>query len=534
MVTRTGIALSTLVAVGFGLAAPVAAAAPTATTAVAATPATSANSVIALSSLSFESQSVDATVGTTVALDWSVTDSAKKAQIIWGSIDIRQQGASPGTYLGPIHEVTFGTSWDGTISVLNSSGDVHNSTYRYAFPVPQYAATDHATWVVSNVSIRDDASHQHKYNATTLSAFDASFTATELVDSTPPALAIFTLGSEQPDAVNVADRPVQVDYEFNITEEESGFDGGRFVVQGPDGQTISTQFEMTIQDGLPTCGTDEESIFDPVCDIVVTIPQGAAVGTWTVTTVELTDVAGNREATHHLDLAPLIVTHNAVVRASGFALSSTVVNNWLGPVIVDLSMTVADAAPVTSVITQGTCGQTTAVPTDDGDGTISVPMMLFERAPRCVVSGIKVTDSAGDVSVYGSFYGQPDLGLAITEIPDTTPPVATGASLSATLFSASETPRNLGVDIQVQSAVGVVDADIVVYDSTGVPVAGSFGGVQQETDGTINDFVSLPQLTPGTYTVGFIITDAGGLSGVYGSPGLPTPPWGELEFTVTE
>ncbi len=77
-------------------------------------------------------------------------------------------------------------------------------------------------------------------------------------------------------------------------------------------------------------------------------------------------------------------------------------------------------------------------PTLNPDGTYSVAVSVFSIATSCSVDGIAVVDGAGHVSVYGAEYGLPDLGITLTRVPDTTPPVATGAALSATTITPTE------------------------------------------------------------------------------------------------
>ncbi|HEY9483024.1 MAG TPA: hypothetical protein VIR00_08680 [Micromonosporaceae bacterium] len=500
--------------------------------------ASSETSVIALTSLSFASTSVDATTpGTTVRLDWSVRDTVKKATNIWGTISVRQRGALPGTFVGPTQTITFGTLWDGTISVLAYKGDVHNSSYAYAFPVPQYATTDHNTWAITGVTIRDDASHHRSYTTAQAAVLgNTEFTATQLVDSTAPEIGVLSLGPQQTDTIDNAGRPVQVDYQLAVTEEEAGFSDGKLVVTGPGGQTISTSFAMgTAPDGSPTCGTDELGVnIDPLCDILVTFPQDAAAGTWILTSVELTDVLGNRNSQAGLALAPLVVTQDAVIHASGFSLSAAEVNNWNGPVTVQLSMSIQDnAAPVTSVVIDGTgCAEPSITPTDNGDGTVSIPVQILPLVPRCDVTGVKIVDAGGNTSVFGSTYDLPGLGLTITQIPDT-PPTATAAALSTTSFPASNEPPRIGLTGQVHSVVGVNRLDMAVYDANGTIVTVSNDTFGYVLDGTVQSSAPLPALSPGTYRVAFTITDQAGLFTMYGYPGFPPPPFGELQFTVT-
>jgi hypothetical protein len=149
----------------------------------------------------------------------------------------------------------------------------------------------------------------------------------------------------------------------------------------------------------------------------------------------------------------------------------------------------------------------------------------------CEVTGVELIDGAGAVSVYGSAYGAPAMDLVATETPDTTPPIATSAQLNQTTF-----PQGSGLSVvltaDVVSAVGVDVISMTVYNSAGAPVTGSDGGVSQITNGPVTTFAAISSLPAGTYTVGFILTDEGDLFAVYGGPGQPTPPWGQLQFTI--
>ena len=124
---RIAAVASTAAIATLGLAAPAAAA--------------GAGNLPSIGSFAFAQAHVDATAGNaTNTMTWSVRDKASGASTIWGDLSIRQQGAQSGTYVGPTYHVTFGTSWDGTIEVLASSGDAHESSYTYALPVPAQVA----------------------------------------------------------------------------------------------------------------------------------------------------------------------------------------------------------------------------------------------------------------------------------------------------------------------------------------------------------------------------------------------------------
>jgi hypothetical protein len=63
---------------------------------------------------------------------------------------------------------------------------------------------------------------------------------------------------------------------------------------------------------------------------------------------------------------------------------------------------------------------------------------------------------------------------------------------------------------------------------------GGFGGVPATLNGPVVFSVPTPVgMPPGTYTVAFQLTDAGGLTSSYGYPNTPPVPGGPLVFTVT-
>ena len=71
---------------------------------------------------------------------------------------------------------------------------------------------------------------------------------------------------------------------------------------------------------------------------------------------------------------------------------------------------------------------------------------------------------------------------------------------------------------------------IYAFDSSGNEVFEQSGGVSSISTNSFNLSEFLPA---GTYTVGFTLTDEGGLSTSYGTPGGQPMPGGPLQFTVT-
>ena len=111
------------------------------------------------------------------------------------------------------------------------------------------------------------------------------------------------------------------------------------------------------------------------------------------------------------------------------------------------------------------------------------------------------------------------------------------ASLDTASVSASSLPRNDVLTLDVTSFVGVTGFSLTVYDASGASAGGADGGISSVTDGPLELLVPLPRgLAPGVYTVGFMLTDAGGPHSQYGYPngvGYPVP-GGPLLITVTD
>ena len=500
-----------------GLAAPAAAA--------------GAGNLPSIGSFAFAQAQVDATSGNaTNIMNWHVRDKASGVSTLWGDLSIRQQGSRSGTYVGPMYHVTFGTSWDGTIQVLASSGDAHDSSYTYALPVPQYTGVAKATWVVTEVSLRDDLGQTHD----TGTPKGGSFTANDLVDSNPPSYDELGLDFNQADTVYTGAGAAPVAFLFVVTDPESGLAGGTLNLTGPGGATVAQPFEVVTQDGLPTCGSDEngDNHF-MLCEVTATIPADAAIGPWSLTQLDLTDVVGN--TLHGTDLTPVDfqVTRDADIQASNFAITPTVADNWQQSAPLTLTMDTAGATGgITGVDLQTTCHPDSTVPTDLGGGKISLALMLVQRSQGCDVTGIKLTDGAGHVSVYGADYGTDALALHVSEQPDTVAPIATSAHLNQTAFQVGG-GTNLLVFADVVSHVGVVGMDTTVFDVNGNAVDGSDGGVNDTTDGEVNTLVQITMLPAGTYTVGFSVQDAGNRSTAYGYPNQAVPVWGTLTFTIS-
>jgi hypothetical protein len=491
---------------------------------------------LTLTQLSFAQSSVDASGGgAAVALNWTLKDPNPAATTITGDVKIRMAGAQAGTYVGQVYDIPF--SLPGYTPGLTTSGTAQDSGYSYSFAVPQYAFASTARWDVIQVTAQDDQGARLSLQGNGLNRFRDVLTATELPDSTPPAYDSLEFpvqpGPSRPYVYNGGSGGSS-SYYFNADDAQSGFWKGTLTLAGPGGKALSASFsyQYSVPDQVGACGS--ATVFDDTsaaCQPTVTIPANAPAGTWTVSKLELWDNAGNHATYRNLNALPVIVTSNSVVRASGFTASPNPVNNWTQTQTVQISLNVSGAQGGVGTIyvdfTAGSpCSQQSDTPTANPDGTYSVPISMLSIATSCTVAGIAVLDGAGNVAVYGTEYGEPDLGIKLTRVPDTTPPVATSASVSPASLPQSADSQFVGLTVDVSDPVApVTEISETIFDTSGTIVGGGFGGVTATLSGPVISSVPVPAgLPPGTYTVAFQLTDAGGLTSSYGYPTSPPSP----------
>ncbi|MBR7837236.1 hypothetical protein KDL01_28420 [Actinospica durhamensis] len=148
----------------------------------------------------------------------------------------------------------------------------------------------------------------------------------------------------------------------------------------------------------------------------VEIPAGTAAGTWVVNTLTLTNNAGQSQTTTGLDEAPITVTSDHVVSASGFTASAISVNDWAGSAPFTVSMKVAGAQNGVASIqliwfgNGASCTQSSTTPTAGANGVYSVAVQMSQAingAATCTLDDIIITDGKGDVALYGTDFGAP-------------------------------------------------------------------------------------------------------------------------------
>jgi hypothetical protein len=312
------------------------------------------------------------------------------------------------------------------------------------------------------------------------------------------------------------------------------------VVKGPGNLRLTTPVEITETEyGSLACGKENE-VYDSylvTCDVDVVLPAGSPAGTYSVESVSLTDNVGNTRRVTDGGAYPIILTRNGILSATDFALNPSQVDNWREDKTATLTFTPHGAVNglATVEIPAGGCIPASGPVTQpDGTATVAIRMLTSDRG--CTISGLVMTDGAGNVAVYGSSFGAPPINLTVSRVPDTTPPVVTGATLSRTTWPVSDQPF-WGISVRVtvldEDLAPIDGGSVTVYNEQGWSVGGGSGGARSE-NGVVTLSASVRDLPVGTYTVGFVLDDAAGNTTAYGHPGGAPIPGGPLIITVTE
>jgi hypothetical protein len=514
------------------------------------------SSDLGVSALSFANPTVDAADGGNTApqtLNFTVTDSDTTATAVGGYVVLRQFGTSPDTYVGQPLEIQFTEGSSVNNGATYVSGTPASSTYSYTFGVPEYAAATNVTWGVSLISIYGGpGGEQTVLSGSALNGLSNTFTATEQVSTTTPNYQDLTVSTYNstltPYVYNGGEGYAQ--YSVDIQDAQSGVWSGALTVTGPGGATETVPFsayadpvdtEIVPCQGLGNfVWVDEQQM----CSPEVSFPGDAPAGTWAVTAISLTNNAGQTQDYTGLDLAPITLTSDSVVKASGFKATPAQVDNWRSSATSTVSMDITGAQGGVSSIqlySNGFCPQSSTTPVKNANGSYSVTLtipQLIQQSSSCTIDGVAITDGAGDLSLYGDDFTPTSVGIDITNVPDTTPPVATAASMSVTSIEQSQLPDEgdtIFPIVQTETLMAPINGDsTTVYDSSGTVVAESGGGVSVGANGVVDLNLGLPFTLPvGTYTVAFSLTDSGDLTTSYGGPGQKPVPGGPLTFTVT-
>ncbi|MDI1464161.1 hypothetical protein QEZ54_24550 [Catellatospora sp. KI3] len=499
---------------------------------------------LGLTALAFSADSVDATAespsGRTVDLTWTVSDPDAAATDVHGTVELRLFNGD--VAVGPARSYNWRSQPGGTADVVaDSPATAQLSSYTLHFVVPQYGPAAQVTWRVVKVTAADDLGNTRSYGTDKLAAFDSTVAVTELVDTEAPVLQLFGRSWEQRPELYTDGRQLTFKYTAYFLDQQSGFWKGKVKLRGPGDTRVVWPIQLVkVDSSTSLCGdfpnSDDSMVW---CELSFTLPQGSPAGVWHVTGVELTDLAGN-SATREVDAetSDVHTTSNSPLSASGFALSATEVDNWREDKPVRLSLLPAGAqGAVTSVRVHSECWQLDTTPMVAADGIVSVELTVPASYSGCNVSGIEVQDAAGNLALYGTEFGNSDLGLRVSQVADTTAPVVVSVVLSRTSGTPNEM-TNIRATVTLapseQSRIGLYNFQF--FNAQGVGVGGNSSWAQQNDDGTITVETWLGTQSPGVYTGGFELNDEAGNRAAYGygfAGALPMP-GGPLVVTVTE
>ncbi|GHJ49327.1 hypothetical protein Cs7R123_66690 [Catellatospora sp. TT07R-123] len=508
---------------------------------IAAPASAQAGNPLCLRSINFAANHVDARNGdAVVALKWTVRNTDTAATDLNGLLKLYMVD-SAGKRLGQLYEVDFRYNEQWYTKARWLSGTPQESTYQYDFVVPKFGRTKQALWAVAEVALSDELGHSTTVTGTALGA--ATLKATTLADSTAPSFTQFyqePINNERP-YVYVKDQVGYLRYYASLQDTQAGFWKGTLRLTGPGGQKLDTAFESAWFVRDPRCGPYTGGDVNYTnCGIEVRFPAGTASGRWTVTGLTLVDNVGNSTTLTTPETPAVTVTSNETVRATGFTATPNPVNNWAGDTITTLSFTVSGAqGGVTEVVADFInwgCTQTTTTPTVSSAGVVTIPVRFTHGTPWCDLNGLVVKDGAGRVAVYGAAYEAPATGLRIRQLPNTTPPTATEATLTPTTVARSQA-GSLWPVVKVKVVAPLAPANgysLYLYDTAGNTVAQQFGGNGVDADGYMTIYGYLPyDIAPGVYTYGFELYDESRLRSAYGPFGQPMPN-GPLQLTVTD
>ncbi|GAA3945538.1 hypothetical protein [Actinoplanes auranticolor] len=496
------------------------------------TPATAAP-ILDISSISFDRTTVDVTQQPeSVYLSWTVIDRDARARRINGVVELRQfTGDTP---IGQPRTVSY--DFEPGRAQVGGSGTPQESSYVYEFVVPRYAPAAATEWRVTKVTIADDTAHAR----TVRDPGPATMAVTQLVDSEAPAVQRVAFDDGQPRGFYDDGSGVTLRYRVQITDE-TALKNGKLTIAGPGGRRASATFKLT--QTAPYWYCNGAQTYTPAladCPVGVTVPSGSPSGSWRVTRVELTDSWGHtRVDTAPEGAAPVHVSRNDVVSATSFALTEPQVNNWRRPTTTALTFTphgLVDGLASVDVDVSS-CSPQTRTPEVRADGTVAIELLVpTGSADTCTIDGVKLTDGAGNVAFYGTAYGNANLSLTVTPLPDEKAPVVLGASLPKATWTSQETEDawgvNFDVTVEVDDFAPVAQYDATLYDSTGASRGSMYGGVQED-NGTLHLAVSTDRLEPGQYTIGITLIDLARNTSRWGYPGNSSTPLPDGPLTLT-
>ncbi|CAA9363352.1 MAG: hypothetical protein AVDCRST_MAG68-4648 [uncultured Gemmatimonadetes bacterium] len=170
---------------------------------------------------------------------------------------------------------------------------VSSATLRCLIILPRHSSA--GAWYISTVSVRDRAGNSRSFSRIALEN-SGYRTRLDVASATPddiaPVLRGFAFG---PDSVAVGTVAQSITFTFATTDEgPSGIQFNRVFIRSPSGATTLS----CGGGGTPDSGTPQDGTWN----CVLTVPVRAEAGTWTVSSVQVSDWVGNRRTYADTDL----------------------------------------------------------------------------------------------------------------------------------------------------------------------------------------------------------------------------------------
>lgn len=310
-------------------------------------------------------------------------------------------------------------------------------------------------------------------------------------DTTPPQLASFSFN---PTSIDTSASSQTVTVTLRITDNLSGFQTGSISFRSPSGQ-------QNIGYGFSSSNRVSGNSLDGIYQVAVIFPQYSEAGTWRISLVGLTDVAGNTRYLNTSDLTtagfPTDLTVTSISDLSPPVLASFDFN----PRAIDTSFS-SQTVTVTLRVTDNLSGFLTGsvrfesplgqqavaysfhpsnrISGDGRDGIYQI-QMVFPRASEAGtwrVTSVSLTDNTGNTKYYSqaeiSGLGFPTQ-LQVTSVQDVTAPELQSFSFSPTSINTNASSRTVTVTIRITDNLAGFQTGSVRFQSPSGQQAVGYG-----------------------------------------------------------
>jgi hypothetical protein len=322
----------------------------------------------------------------------------------------------------------------GVIPGCSSFTAGNSVTSSLTVPFPRFSTQ--GAWTVGYVLIFDSS-----FNLTYLGPLGfgplpndpGSLQVNSVLDTTPPVMTAFTLA---PASIDTTAGPATVNMNFTLTDDISGASKWQIAFSSPT-QSSTQSATVNLTPATSVSGTAS-----------IAFPQFSEAGTWTITSVIISDGVGNTTVLGTSDLVTLGFTTTLTVISNpdttpptltAFSFTPTSVNVSSSPGLITVNFQATDAAPnpsgvnsfealFTSPSSATTLGATTtftATASASGNPTFVIP--VGSEIGTWTVTSVTLTDAVGNVTSLATSdliaAGFPTQLNLVTGGSDTTPPV---------------------------------------------------------------------------------------------------------------